>query len=135
MDSKTFKGEDIFICQECGACCKGFGGTYISEDDIKKISNFIDTDPEIFLNKFCTMSGSKYVLIQGKDENCIFFDKEKQCTIHPVKPYMCKAWPFIKTIVSNPENWDAMAGSCPGMKKDVEHDIIKKIVAYEIKLL
>ena len=135
MDSKTLKGEDIFICQECGACCKGFGGTYVSENDIKKISTFIDTDQKIFLDKYCTMSGSKYVLIQGKDGNCIFFDKEKQCTIHPVKPYMCKAWPFIKTIVSNPENWDAMAGSCPGMKKDVEHDIIKKIVAYEIKLL
>ncbi len=135
MESKALKGDDIFKCQECGACCNGFGGTYISEDDIKKISIFIDTDPEIFLNKYCTISGSKHVLIQGKDENCIFFDKEKQCTIHPVKPYMCKAWPFIKTIVENPENWDAMAGSCPGMRKDVEHNIIKKIVGYEIKLL
>ncbi|MCD4744357.1 MAG: YkgJ family cysteine cluster protein [Desulfobacteraceae bacterium] len=135
MDYRPLKGEDIFKCMECGACCKGFGGTYISEEDIEKISKYINISLEIFLDKYCTMSGSKYVLAQGKDDNCIFYDKEKQCSIHPVKPYMCKAWPFIKTIISNPENWNAMAGSCPGMKKDIEHDILKKIVDSEIKLL
>ena len=135
MDSKVFKGEDIFICQECGTCCKGFGGTYVSEDDIEKISNYVDVTPEIFITRHCAKSGSKYVLIQGKDDNCVFYNKEKQCTIHPVKPYMCKAWPFIKTILSNPENWDAMAGSCPGMKKNVPHDVLRQIVKYEIGLL
>ena len=135
MDSKVLKGEDIFKCLECGACCKGFGGTYVSENDIKKISEFINVDPKIFINRYLTESGSKYVLVQGKDDMCIFYDKEKQCTIHPVKPYMCKAWPFIKAIISNPENWNAMAGSCPGIQKDIEHNILKKIIEYEIKLL
>lgn len=135
MDSKNLKGEDIFKCLECGACCKGFGGTYVSNNDINRISEFINCEPETFIDQYCVMSGSKYVLSQGKDENCIFFDKEKQCTIHPVKPYMCKAWPFLKTILSNPENWDAMAGSCPGMQKNVDHKILQKIVEYEIKLL
>ena len=135
MDSKTLKGKDIFQCLECGACCKGFGGTYISGNDIEKISKYIDISPEIFLKRYCVESGSKYVLIQGKDDNCIFYNKDKQCTIHPVKPYMCRAWPFIKTIISNPENWNAMAGSCPGMTKDIKHSILKKIVGYEMKLL
>ena len=135
MDSKVVNGEDIFKCQECGACCKGFGGTYVSENDIEKISKYVDVTPGLFINKYCATSGSKYVLIQGKDDNCIFFNKEEQCTIHPVKPYMCRAWPFIKTIISNPENWNAMAGSCPGMQKNVSHDILKEIVGYEIKLL
>ncbi len=135
MDSKAIEGKDIFQCKECGACCKGFGGTYISEDDIKKISEYIDTVPEIFISKYCTKSGTKYVLIQGEDKNCIFYNKEQQCTIHPVKPYMCRAWPFIKTILLNPENWNTMAGSCRGMQKDIEHNTLKKIVASEIKLL
>lgn len=135
MESKVSKGEDIFKCKECGACCKGFGGTYITENDIEKISEFIGTEPEVFLEKYCTLSGSKHVLIQGKDESCIFFDPKKQCTIHPVKPYMCRAWPFIKTIVSNPENWDAMAGSCPGMEKNINHNTLIKIVKHEIELL
>ncbi len=135
MDSKILTGKNIFQCRECGVCCKGYGGTYISEGDIEKISKYINTIPEIFINKYCTKSGSKYVLIQGKDENCIFYNKEQQCTIHPVKPYMCRAWPFIKTIIANPENWNAMAGSCPGMQKNIEHNVLKKIIKSEINLL
>ncbi|HGY11559.1 MAG TPA: YkgJ family cysteine cluster protein, partial [Desulfobacterales bacterium] len=58
-------------------------------------------------------------------------DKINQCTIHPVKPYMCKAWPFIQTIIKHPENWNAMANSCPGMKKDIPYTDLQKIVATE----
>jgi hypothetical protein len=44
---------------------------------------------------------------------------------------MCKAWPFIKTIIKNPENWNAMAGSCPGIKKDIPSKDLKQIVTLE----
>ncbi len=135
MDYRPLTGEDIFKCQECGACCQGFGGTYVSKEDIESIAHYIDTDHETFMDNYLETSGSKYVISQGEDGNCIFYNKKKQCTIHPVKPHMCKAWPFIQTIILNPENWNIMAGSCPGMKKDVEHDILKKIVEHEIKSL
>lgn len=124
MDTK----DKIFDCRLCGDCCKGFGGTYVTEDDIAKIASFIGENPETFIKKYCVYSGSKPVLALGKDGFCIFFDKEKQCTIHPVKPYMCKAWPYIKTIIKNPENWNAMANSCPGMEKDIPHQRLKQIV-------
>ncbi|OQY53158.1 MAG: hypothetical protein B6230_00880 [Desulfobacteraceae bacterium 4572_89] len=82
---------------------------------------------------YCDHSGSRLVLTIGKDGYCIFFHQEKQCTIHPVKPRMCRAWPFIKTILKNPENWNAMAGSCRGMKKDVPHPDLRQIVARELQ--
>jgi hypothetical protein len=44
---------------------------------------------------------------------------------------MCKAWPFIQTIILHPENWNAMANSCPGMKKDIPHKDLQEIVALE----
>ena len=44
---------------------------------------------------------------------------------------MCKAWPFIQTVIDHPENWDIMAGSCPGMKKDIPYKDLQKIVAEE----
>ncbi len=122
---------DIFECQLCGNCCKGFGGTYVTPRDIINISTYICFDREKFIEIYCDPSGSRHVLTQGKDGNCIFFDKVKQCTIHPVKPYMCKAWPFIQTVIDHPENWDIMAGSCPGMKKDILYKDLQKIVAEE----
>jgi uncharacterized protein len=135
MDFKTQTGEDIFECQQCGQCCNGFGGTYLTGENITRISEFIHVDPETFIPKYCDQSGSRLVLTRGEDGFCIFFDSEKQCTTHPVKPYMCRAWPFIKTLLKNPENWDIMANSCPGMKKNIPLSVIKKIVAKEKKKL
>jgi Fe-S-cluster containining protein len=131
MDADQLTGSDIFECRMCGECCTGFGGTYVTDLDVQQISRFIKVDPASFTNVYCDRSGSRFVLTRGKDGRCIFFDTEKQCTIHPVKPYMCRAWPFIKTLIKNPENWDIMANSCPGMKKGVNHEDIKSIAAHE----
>lgn len=131
MASEVNTSSDIFDCRLCGQCCTGFGGTYVTPEDISRISVFIQADQDAFVETYCDMSGSRPVLTTGENGSCIFFDPEKQCTIHPVKPYMCKAWPFIKTLLANPENWDIMANSCPGMTKGVPHDDIRRIVAAE----
>ena len=131
MVSEFKTWDDIFECQLCGDCCNGFGGTYVTQQDIINISTYINFDPEKFISRYCDRSGSRHVLTLGKDGCCIFFDKINQCTIHPVKPYMCKAWPFIRTIIKHPENWNAMANSCPGMKKDIPYKDLQKIVAME----
>jgi uncharacterized protein len=126
-------GADIFNCIQCGECCKGFGGTYVSSLDIIRISAYINCNPEYFMKKYCEKSSAKLVLACGNDGYCIFFEKKRQCTIHPVKPYMCKAWPFIKTVLRHPENWNIMAGSCHGMKKNIQEDLLVKIVKAEIE--
>ncbi len=135
MTSEVKAAIDIFECQLCGNCCNGFGGTYVTHQDIINISRYIGFDPEKFIPRYCDPSGSRHVLTLGKDGFCIFFDKIIQCTIHPVKPYMCKAWPFIKTIIDHPENWNTMANSCPGMKKDIPYKDLQRIVAREKKRL
>lgn len=131
MESEYKTSDDIFECQQCGECCNGFGGTYVTQKDIINISTYIKYDPENFLSMYCDKSGSRHVLTRGKDGRCTFFDKKSQCTIHPVKPYMCKAWPFIKAVIKNPENWNAMANSCPGMKKDIPYKDLTKVVTKE----
>ncbi len=135
MGSEFNTGNDIFQCRQCGECCTGFGGTYVTDHDIENIADYINVETEKFISKFCDMSGTRYVLSQGENGKCIFFDMEKQCTIHPVKPYMCRAWPFIQAIVKHPENWNAMAGSCPGIKKNVPEETLKKIVSEELRKL
>ncbi|MCG8614599.1 MAG: YkgJ family cysteine cluster protein [Desulfobacterales bacterium] len=131
MDVNELTARDIFECRLCGQCCNGFGGTYISRSDIENIAAFINANPATFVETYCDMSGSRPVLTLNDKGTCIFFDPDKQCTIHPVKPYMCRAWPYIKTIIKNPENWDIMANSCPGMKKGVPHRDLQRIVSLE----
>lgn len=127
---KTNEAADIFVCTQCGECCRGYGGTYVTPEDIEKIAEFIGSSPDTFVEKFCVMSGNRPVLAQAENEYCIFWDK--LCTIHPVKPRMCREWPFIESVLRDVGNWRAMAGSCPGIRAEVPDDVIRTVVEKEI---
>jgi Fe-S-cluster containining protein len=120
MPSSHLKPSDLFRCTLCGDCCRGYGGTYVSPEDIAAIAEFLATDPAVFVDRFCRISGGRYLLAQGADGYCIFWDTV--CRIHPVKPRMCRRWPFIESVVTDVSNWRIMASSCPGMRRDIDLD-------------
>ena len=123
---------EIFSCTLCGQCCEGFGGTLVTPFDIKAIAAFVGLDAKTFEERYCRSSGLGTVLAQGEDNRCVFF--EKVCTIHPVKPRMCRRWPFIPAVVREPSNWPLMAANCPGMKKDADLSLVVQIVTRELDL-
>lgn len=120
------KVSDIFNCTQCGDCCKGYGGTYVTPDDIKAIAAYRNIDADNFVAKYCRMSGGKPLLAQGENGYCVFWDKV--CTIHPVKPRMCREWPFIRSVLVDIQNWRSMASACPGIHTDVDTDIVQDYV-------
>lgn len=130
MPCENLKSEDIFKCRKCGDCCKGYGGTFITDEEIEIIAAHIHMDAETFVENFCQISGEKRILAQAEDMYCIFWDG--LCTIHPVKPRMCKTWPFIESILVDAGNWHIMASLCPGIRTDVSNKIIKKCVTEEL---
>jgi uncharacterized protein len=117
VPSEDLNPQDLFACTLCGDCCKGYGGTYVSSEDIAAIAAFLHLDPSEVVRRYCRMSGGKYLLGQGPDGYCLFW--QRLCTIHRVKPPMCRRWPFIESVVRDPRNWLIMAGSCPGMRSDI----------------
>ena len=130
MPYKKVCKEDLFECQKCGDCCKGYGGTYLTQQDIINISAYINVPPDHFIENFCKLSAGKYVIIQGKNKYCIFWDDI--CTIHPVKPKMCKAWPFIKSVAIDPVNWELMASVCPGIRTGFPSSVIIKNINQQL---
>lgn len=123
--------EGLFACTRCGDCCKGYGGTYLSDADIVAISRYIGISPDRLTARYTCKSGDRRLLAQGENGYCVFWDKV--CTIHPVKPKMCRQWPFIPSILVDVVNWRAMAASCPGMNADAPDrqilDCVKKKLA------
>jgi hypothetical protein len=118
---------EIFQCQKCGDCCKGYGGTYVNESDINQIANYIHVTRESFIKDYCVMSGKKYVLAQDDNTGyCKFWNK--LCTIHPVKPKMCKAWPYLESVLIDYSNWTIMGNSCPGININAPMDKVKQII-------
>jgi len=126
MPSDTLCSDALFQCRKCGECCKGYGGTYLTSSDIDNISRFINSDPKKFVDRYCSLSGQRPVLAQREDGYCIFWDR--LCTIHPVKPLMCRKWPFLESILIDPANWLIMADSCPGIQADIDVDMLAKFV-------
>ena len=126
MPSDQIDSEALFDCRLCGDCCKGYGGTYVTREDIEAISGYIGVDTRKFVSEYCQYSGDRPLLAQRDDGYCIFWDK--LCTIHPVKPLMCKQWPFLRSLLVDPGNWQIMADSCPGIRADVSDCAIEKCV-------
>ncbi|AQV00665.1 MULTISPECIES: YkgJ family cysteine cluster protein [Desulfococcus] len=123
----------IFECIQCGECCNGFGGTFVTPADIAAIAGYIGAPAESFVRDYCRMSGSRPVIAQGPDGYCIFY-RDRLCSIHPVKPRMCRAWPYIESVLKDPANWRMMAGSCPGMRADITDACILRCVREQIEM-
>jgi Fe-S-cluster containining protein len=108
------KPSDFFECQKCGECCKGYGGTFVDSADIERISRHLNIDPQIFITQYCDWSGGRPLIRTGESGYCVFWDK--LCTIHEVKPRMCKIWPFIESLLVDASNWAIIKSMCPGIR-------------------
>lgn len=108
---------DFFQCEKCGECCKGYGGTFLSEREIKRISRYLNIDSASFLRDYCQWSGTQPLIKSSDSGYCVFWDEV--CTIHQVKPRMCKIWPFIDSLLIDPTNWDIICSMCPGARTNV----------------
>ncbi|MBW2980365.1 YkgJ family cysteine cluster protein [Candidatus Woesearchaeota archaeon] len=84
-------------CKKCGHCCSHGSGA-LDEGDLKKIAKFLETS-EKELKKTCLEEIEKFntkrlrPVTVKKDKpygRCVFFNKEKGCVIHQVKPLECK---------------------------------------------
>ena len=120
------KPSDFFECQKCGECCKGYGGAFVKNHEIERISGYLGIERERFLSDYCDWSGRRPLIKTAESGYCIFWDK--LCTIHEVKPRMCKIWPFIESILVDPSNWAIIKSMCPGVRDDGNLDDLAKCV-------
>jgi len=130
MTFDDVKPSDLFQCEKCGDCCKGYGGIFVTEKDIKTIAAYIKANPETFKEDYCQFSGKKPMLAQAENGYCIFWDKV--CTIHPVKPYMCRTWPFIRSVLIDINNWEIMGALCPGIRTDIPNDVVQEFISRKL---
>lgn len=126
MESDAQACQSLFSCTLCGDCCKGYGGTYVSEADMDAIARYLGQTAQWVKARYTRLSGGGWLIAQGENGYCLFWDKV--CTIHPVKPKMCRRWPFIPSILVDVGNWRAMASSCPGMNADADERVIRECV-------
>lgn len=85
-------------CDSCNHGCK-FGSGSLAGDDAKSIAKFLDISEEALKKGFLEeielfnkkLLRPKLIRERGRPYGrCVFFDDEKGCTIHEVKPLECK---------------------------------------------
>ncbi len=84
-----------FQCKQCGCCCKSDSLIPLTLDDIFRIADFLDLCPDEFLSRYCTevCHGNSVPMPYLKRESgCPFLD-DGLCSVHFVKPLLCKYMP------------------------------------------
>lgn len=116
-----------FECKLCGECCYGEGGIFMSDEEVSNIAEFLNLTREIFVEQYCETRRSRLYIKTGPTGFCFFFDKEKQCLIHPVKPWRCVQWPFFEAIIADKQNWELAREACPGINPECSFkDFVKQ---------
>jgi hypothetical protein len=49
----------LFECRMCGDCCRGYGGTYVSESDIQAIADFLQVDTAIVFSGIASAGSTR----------------------------------------------------------------------------
>ena len=123
-----------FECQGCGKCCAGpqEGYVWVSDEEIDKISDFLEMEREDFIKRYVRKTRRKQCLIEHPSHDCIFL-KSGKCRIYSVRPSQCKTWPFWSSNLQTPADWCEAGDRCCGMNrgKIVSAEQIEQIIHNE----
>lgn len=111
---------DTFDCQRCGHCCEGHGGIVLQPADQIRLAQRLGLSESAFCDAYAELSNGKLTLRVGDDDRCVFF--REGCTVHEVKPAVCRAWPYYRGNLLDPVSWEMAADYCPGIVLAAGHE-------------
>lgn len=108
-----------FACQKgCVKCCDRRGSVYLSELDLQRAAKYLGMSAAEFEARYVVRY--RHVMRLRKppkgQTQCQFLTDEG-CSIHPVKPTQCRAYPFWPSLIENQTAWKLEGMFCPGIGK------------------
>jgi len=110
----------VFQCKQCGDCCAGRGGIFVRPQEVMEMAAFLEMDEPEFGNRYLEPSslGTRLAI---KDGVCVFL-QDNRCRVHPVKPFICRQWPYLPALLADAEEFEAAKGACPGLNPEGSHE-------------
>lgn len=104
-DGKLYEANDMVKadcqdCQGCCDCCQGMGDTVLLDPyDMNRLSQGLKKAPEELLKDDLELGVTDgnilpHLAMRGKEESCIFLNKEGRCSIHEYRPGFCRLFPL-----------------------------------------
>lgn len=101
----------IFICKQCGSCCRWPGYVFLTNEDVAVIAEQIDLAEREFIDSYTRLSSNRgqLSLVEKENGECVFLDGSV-CRIYKARPRQCRDFPGI---------WH-VEGDCPGFGRPIE---------------
>jgi Fe-S-cluster containining protein len=103
----------VFKCQQCGECCAGKGGIYVTAAEVEQMAGFLEIVPEELIRRY--LENSPLGPRLGEDNGVCVFLADNRCRVHPVKPRICRQWPFLEPLLKYTDELEYAKGACPGI--------------------
>jgi Fe-S-cluster containining protein len=104
-----------FECTRCGNCCTGEPGyVWLNKKEIATLARVVELPKDDFLAAYTKMAPRGVTLREKSNGDCIFFDRQRGCTIYQNRPRQCRTWPFWESNVESSQSWESMRHGCPG---------------------
>lgn len=107
----------VFQCQLCGECCEGRGGIFPTPLEQEIIAAFLKISLEELQQRYLEATPLGLAVRNKPLGGCIF-NEAGRCQIHPVKPRLCRQWPFLPAILLHENEFLAAKSVCPGFHPD-----------------
>ncbi|MGB3212575.1 MAG: YkgJ family cysteine cluster protein [Desulforhopalus sp.] len=119
----------IFSCKRCGYCCHGETTVSLDKKDQERMVAALNESEETVKQTYWRLTG-KTVQMKVVEGHCIFY--EDGCKVHTGRPWRCRQWPLHPAILIDENNFNSIAESCPGIKKDIGYtkfcQILRKLI-------
>lgn len=119
--------KEVFECQRCGYCCHGEATVSLTDQDTRRMSDYLGLSFPELKKRYLRESGS-FLEMEIVDGHCIFY-KDEGCSIHPARPWRCGQWPLHPSILMDKANFQAITRSCPGLNADLGYEKFCEILS------
>lgn len=110
----------VFACRQCGECCQGKGGILPSPIERELIAQYLKMPVAELIRDFLEETPLG-LAVRNKPEGGCIFQEDSRCRIHPVKPRICRDWPFLPAILLHEEEFAAAKTVCAGLAPESSH--------------
>lgn len=110
-------------CQGCSSCCHGMGSSIILDPlDIHRISTGLKKSFDELLNEYIELNIVDGLILPnlkmaGEKEACAFLDNNGRCSIHPIRPGICRIFPLGRYYENHSFRYFLQVHECPKPNK------------------
>jgi Fe-S-cluster containining protein len=82
----------------------------------------LELTPEEFGRRYVEVTSMGPRLTVADNGFCIFLLEGNLCRVHPVKPFICRQWPFLPALLVDPDELENAKTACPGINPACSHE-------------